>query len=100
MCVRVFIGVSAHTCISIYIGTVFLKKFIFLLFTTAHMQISNSRTGPTQLPSRASWRRREHRPGYAPAGEKSKNQSLTRDDNGSGSGRVEQLPARQQRGCG
>jgi hypothetical protein len=26
MCVRVFIGVSAHMCISIYVCTVFLKK--------------------------------------------------------------------------
>jgi hypothetical protein len=26
MCVRVFIGVSAHTCMSIYVCTVFLKK--------------------------------------------------------------------------
>jgi hypothetical protein len=39
------------------------------------MQISNSRTGPTQLPSRASWCGREHRPGYAPASEKRKNRS-------------------------
>jgi hypothetical protein len=28
MCVRVFIGVSAHTCMSIYICTVFIKKII------------------------------------------------------------------------
>jgi hypothetical protein len=26
MCVRVFIGVSAHMCMSIYVYTVFLKK--------------------------------------------------------------------------
>jgi hypothetical protein len=26
LCVRVFIGVSAHTCINIYVYTVFLKK--------------------------------------------------------------------------
>jgi hypothetical protein len=28
MCVRVFIGMSAHTCMSIYICTVFIKKII------------------------------------------------------------------------
>jgi hypothetical protein len=28
VCVRVFIGVSTHTCMSIYICTVFLKKKI------------------------------------------------------------------------
>jgi hypothetical protein len=28
MCVRVFIGVSAHTCMSIYIYAVFIKKII------------------------------------------------------------------------
>jgi hypothetical protein len=30
MCVRVFIGVSAHTCMSIYVCTVFLKKNHYL----------------------------------------------------------------------
>jgi hypothetical protein len=29
VCVRVFIEVGAHTCISIYICTVFLKKIFF-----------------------------------------------------------------------
>jgi hypothetical protein len=27
MCVRVFIGVSAHTCITIYVCIVFIKKY-------------------------------------------------------------------------
>jgi hypothetical protein len=28
MCVHVFIGVDAHTCMSIYVCTVFLKKYL------------------------------------------------------------------------
>jgi hypothetical protein len=30
VCVRVFIKMNAHMCMSIYVCTVFLKKFIYL----------------------------------------------------------------------
>jgi hypothetical protein len=32
MCVHMFIAMSAHTCMCIYICTVFLKKILFELY--------------------------------------------------------------------
>jgi hypothetical protein len=43
VCVHMFIGVSAHTCMSIYVCTVFLKK----IFTHMHFMGCFVRNAPT-----------------------------------------------------
>jgi hypothetical protein len=37
VCVRVFIGVSAHTCMNIYIYTIFLKKSSVKCLSSRHL---------------------------------------------------------------